>query len=436
MLRIRQDSYYRIELPWDTEEDKEKVEELKVVLDKVLQYEKTTCPFQRGFHVDLPELPQTPVRKRPRKPPEKAKRWIPTDRDWVPEDSSKAALDGSDTSSVSIYEDDDRESIMTSSTLEEHAERLEAPETNKEASPQYSGVLQRAKSFTASRSITAPQLAYRPPWSLPTETVKSDREPTGTATETVSLSSSKESFYSLEKTPSRSPTPPFVDATSLMEGNPWAHNEDKNGKHTEENGETVWTRGRHRRQTSEITVTAHSRDASEENLPVLPTGHGHVGRSLSAPSTPPLMSDSDDSFEPPLLDVPTPPDTIRLRKLTGASQRRAFSPMPRPSNLFSPPLQAPRKQLTAALVQKTCALLLGPPAHLVALMLRIAAKVANGAFGFNTYRIPRDGERIPCSWESSGDEDEWSEDDYGIPLGSLEASALRGRNLGPAWEVD
>lgn len=435
MLRIRQDSYYRIELPWDTEEDKGKVEELKVVLDKVLQYEKTACPFQRGFHVDLPELPQTPVRKRPRKRPEKAKRWIPTDREWVPEDSPRSALDGSEARSTSPYEEDDRESVLTSSTMEEDVEHVEAPITNKIAPPQYLGVLQRAKSFTTSRSITAPQLTYRLPWSLPPETVKSDREPTGSPAETVSLSS-KDSFYSLAKTPSRSPTPPFVDAASLNEDNPWAHDEDASGKHTEENEETVWTRGRHRRQASEVTVTAHSKDPSEESLSALPSEHSRGNRNLSAPSTPPLMSDSEDSFEPPLLDVPTPPDTIRLRKLTGASQRRAFSPMPRPSNLFNPPLQAPRKQLTAALVQKTYALLLGPPAHLVALMLRIAAKVANGAFGFNTYHIPREGERIPCSWESSEDEDEWSEDDYGIPLGSLEASALRRRDLGSAWEVD
>jgi hypothetical protein len=86
----------------------------------------------------------------------------------------------------------------------------------------------------------------------------------------------------------------------------------------------------------------------------------------------------------------------------------------------------PGKQFTAALVRKTCELLLGPPAHLVTIMLNIAAKISDGVFGFNTYRVRRSGEKIPCSWESD-DEDEWEEDDFGIPLGNLEGSTLRRR---------
>ena len=86
----------------------------------------------------------------------------------------------------------------------------------------------------------------------------------------------------------------------------------------------------------------------------------------------------------------------------------------------------PGKQFTAALVRKTCELILGPPAHLVTIMLNIAAKISDGVFGFNTYRVRHSGEKIPCSWESS-DEDEWEEDDFGIPLGNLEGSTLRRR---------
>jgi hypothetical protein len=151
------------------------------------------------------------------------------------------------------------------------------------------------------------------------------------------------------------------------------------------------------------------------------------------------MSDSEDSFEPPLLDVPTPPDNIRLKKLTGASQRRAYSPMPHPQNLFNPPAHASGKHMTAALMQRTCQILLGPPAHLVALMLRIAANISHGVFGFNTYRVPQETERIPCQWDSSsGDDEEWAEDDFGIPLGHLEASGLRKREPGQGrdWELD
>lgn len=42
---------------------------LRDVLDKILQFEKTPCPFERNFTVDLPERPQTPVKKRAWTPP-------------------------------------------------------------------------------------------------------------------------------------------------------------------------------------------------------------------------------------------------------------------------------------------------------------------------------------------------------------------------------
>jgi hypothetical protein len=66
-------------------------------------------------------------------------------------------------------------------------------------------------------------------------------------------------------------------------------------------------------------------------------------------------------------------------------------------------------------------------------MLKIAARISNGAFGFNTYRVRSPAERIPCSWESS-DEDDWEEDDFGIPLGNLDGQTLRRREF--SGEVD
>jgi hypothetical protein len=62
--------YYRLELPTSTPEQQEKVEELKEALCKVLKFEKTPCPFKRGFHVDLPEDAITPRRKGKWKPKE------------------------------------------------------------------------------------------------------------------------------------------------------------------------------------------------------------------------------------------------------------------------------------------------------------------------------------------------------------------------------
>jgi hypothetical protein len=63
VLRIKKFEYYRIELPTISDDDRAKVEELKVLLKKILRFERTPCPFKRGFHVDLPESDITPRRK-------------------------------------------------------------------------------------------------------------------------------------------------------------------------------------------------------------------------------------------------------------------------------------------------------------------------------------------------------------------------------------
>ena len=65
VMRVGRLKYYRIELPYATEEDKAKVQQLKDVLKRILRFEATPCPFKRGFHVDLPESATTPHRKAP-----------------------------------------------------------------------------------------------------------------------------------------------------------------------------------------------------------------------------------------------------------------------------------------------------------------------------------------------------------------------------------
>ena len=68
VLQIRKPLYWRIEVPNTSKLEKMHVEEFKNVLEKVLLFEKTPCPFERSCTVELPELPQTPVKKRPWKP--------------------------------------------------------------------------------------------------------------------------------------------------------------------------------------------------------------------------------------------------------------------------------------------------------------------------------------------------------------------------------
>lgn len=69
VLQIRRPNYWRIEVPVGNDEEIRRALVLREVLDKILQFEKTPCPFERNFTVTLPERPTTPVKKRTWTPP-------------------------------------------------------------------------------------------------------------------------------------------------------------------------------------------------------------------------------------------------------------------------------------------------------------------------------------------------------------------------------
>ncbi|KAF2012288.1 hypothetical protein BU24DRAFT_274034 [Aaosphaeria arxii CBS 175.79] len=438
VLRVRMESYYRIELPCETEEDREKAEEFKSVLSQVLQYEKTPCPFRRGYEeeIEAEEQPKTPQSRLHRKAPERAKKWL-FDKTWVPEDGPRPTTPSDSGASPSTRP------RVRRAPPEEVPEMIESPKSEPMHSP---SVRERALTFQGLRAFTLRGL--RTPSGLgkiswppvgPAEPESSPDEIGGSNVQeyvsrfsksfgNLSMMSSKDSFHSIESPGQETPSPPYVDAeTDLI--NPWAEDPDSEGFQR--------GRGRHRRQVSALTIRAQSSEPALPS-PCTPVMNVYPGLSpspggllSSPPSTPPLVSDSDeDSVEPAQMDVLTPPSAIRMRKLTGATQRRAFSPMPHPQNLFRPSLRHPTKRLTSELMRRTCELILGPPAHLVLLMLRIASKISN--FGFNTYKIRASGQKkFPGSWESS-EESEWDEDDFGIPLDNLEGVRRR-RHMG---EVD
>jgi hypothetical protein len=441
VLRVRQDSYYRIELPYEKDEDKEKIAQFKSVLAQVMQYEKTRCPFPRSFEAEEHERPQSPPRKTiKRKPSGTAKKWV-MDKTWVPEPHgarpSTSGTDVSNTSTVPSLEEDDRSNICTDgSEVVPASAEIEITRTlpkalaSKALLPRPS-VAERASIFQGLRSVTAPVRPQRTGSVSAMQRISEASPPNGSEAEKPilerqisdawSLASSADSFYSLETATPRSASPQFLDAEADLL-NPWA---DAFAKQQDEQ------RGRstHRRQISEITVRAPSSERTDPSAPVTPTAPYYSKipptglRPSSAPSTPPLVSDSDDdSIGRTSLDIPTPPDAIRMKRLTGASQKRAFSPMPPAQNLFCPPKHNPGRDFTNALVRKTYEIVLGPPAHLVTIMLRIATSISNG-FSFSTYRVR--AEKIPCSWESDDEADWADEDDFGIPLSNIREPALR-----------
>ncbi|KAI0097446.1 inheritance of peroxisomes protein 1-domain-containing protein [Nemania sp. FL0031] len=64
VLQIRRPQYWRIEVPVADPDDALRAELLRDVFDKILLFEKTECPFQRSFTVQLPDPPETPVKKK------------------------------------------------------------------------------------------------------------------------------------------------------------------------------------------------------------------------------------------------------------------------------------------------------------------------------------------------------------------------------------
>lgn len=406
MLRIRQDSYYRIELPPEGVDNQQKIEEFKAVLGKVLQYEKTACPFKAGYQVDLSSPPYTPVRTRRGNPPERAKRWK-LERIWVSEDAQHHTQGdvAEARSSSSSSDDEDRRDGEVRNTMEEKLPLQRSPSMQTDV--QGLKPIPRPLDFSSTRSVTAPpQLLTRQPTSLTATTLPS-MEPVA---QYASSASSTDSFYSFNDYASASPpSSPDTDSPSPTASSYALQTEN------------LMSKPRHKRDISDVTITIDMQIANSLESPSILS---EDARSPSPPPTPTLISDSDDASDPPWSDALTPPENFRLHRLPPGSCRRTLSPLPHPANLFTPPTKTSKRQLSTALIQKTYALLLGPPAHLVALMIRIAARIANGTSGVYPYDVNAKERKIPCTWESSGDEeDEWDEDDCGIPLGDIQSDS-------------
>ncbi|MCJ1376060.1 hypothetical protein MMC20_007298 [Loxospora ochrophaea] len=431
VLRIRSNNYYRIELPNSSSWDKEKAEELKLVLAKVLQYELTPCPFKRGFTVDLPEPPSTPVRKRPWKPQERPKSMLEEKTNESSTTSEKIKKTESESSSAEST-DDDRSSDVTEDSVQ-------TPREAQDSSPSFWDPLKtptRPVPMNTSRSVTAPQLTLKT--SSPSKFPPSLQGAPIPENDTASLSSSIDSFHSIHSFHSPisplPPSPPYSDPPSP----PLSQSPTKDPTIS-----VSRIRQNHQRDLSEITVTGNeSSSLWDLSTPTQPKPQPQLSQpstSPVSPETPALTnstssSQSDDTWSS-ALSLPSPPSL----------HRRTHSPLPSSANLYTPRTDMGH-HLTTAILQKTCSFLMGPPAQLVALMLNIAAKIARGALRGSSFGYGSSGQKIPCSWdysdaeeegEGADDDDEWDEDDYGISLRPIPSKERRRRSeMEGSWEID
>lgn len=459
VLRVATNMYYRIELPNTCQAENHKVEELKLILTKVLRYELTPCPFKRGFTVELPELPITPVRLRPWQP-------RPRLRPVTLAGSSAAGGKEYDDSDIQEQESADNSSgentvpIFESRTVAEYqlstsnvssavgsdidhhdeilndtisfAKTLDAG--NFEEPDMFKTPIQ-PKSLRRGRNITAPQLSLRTP---PSSNIAAVQYPTvDTRNSLPSGASSSDSFHSFHSPISPlPPSPPYSNPSSPF---PNAENDAMKLRRTRS----------FRQESSKATET--------EEGPVL-WDITNVEGDRSSPTfskAPTLINDGAYQSEDSWPEAPTPSPSTQIRHRRQVPPRRQTpSPLPLPANLYSPGCHLSGHHLTTAILQKTCSLLLGPPIQLVALMLNIAAKIARGAYRGASFGYGESGQKIPCSWdfsdaedgegEGEGDDDDsdedpgWEEDDFGVSLGAnlTNSRNARPQKVGSAWEID
>lgn len=456
VLSVGHNNFYRIELPNTSPAEKQKVEEFKVILPRLLQYEVTPCPFKRGFTVDLPEPPKTPPRKRPwqprqRPPPSKLEthnaqleKYNDTDsvtHDQEVEDNSSsesnlAALDPRSSSSVDGYALSSSEmSSAEGSVVDSGSEATDyVASTVKKLNaagyekPDIYNTPPRPKLLKTGRTITAPlQLTLRT--SPPSNTTTDKPLPADTRNEPSSLSSSMDSFHSFHSPISPlPPSPPYSDPASPS---PNPEDDRINLRRTRS----------HKRDPSELTVTAEF--PGVWNTAGFETTEDMRTSSPILPETPTLIDDAASQSEDTWSEAITPSPLAELRNRRPARRRQTLSPLPSPANLHTPRSRLSGHHLTTAILQKTCSLLLGPPVQLVALMLNIASKIAHGSYCGAAFGYADSGQKIPCSWDFSDVDDDsdgegWEEDDFGVSLSNLTSSRnVRAKEMSSgSWEID
>ncbi|KAF2152597.1 hypothetical protein K461DRAFT_313257 [Myriangium duriaei CBS 260.36] len=418
-LRVLPNQYYRIELPGVTDEDLVLVEELKVTLQKVLHYERTACPFKRGFSVELPETPQTTPRRKSRVVSGPAKKWKlngvwrPDNEDgWEPENASEKSCE-----TESEEQQKDTQFSQDSSMVKKEEEEEEEEETDKNPQePSWDSSddsdletprPRRMSNLRSTRSVTAPPK--------------------------LTLIASPPSKISIGTNPQSS------GIADILSGD--AEDESSAGlKEPEQilnNGETARPASKTSSEDISVDLQAALQSSLQDDCPPSAisqttdigimseddTVEGHIWSGISTPS---LSSDSEGHSWG---EIVTPPETLRVKKNRNVPKVDTLSQR-------SVSRRGSRESQTAladGIMRKTVGIFLGPPAHLVSMMLKIASKISTGAFNF-TIRSPMGTpQRVPGSWYLADDQDEWDIDDYGFPVGlpgSAQKRAIRN------WTVD
>ncbi|KAI4728273.1 hypothetical protein E4T49_03972 [Aureobasidium sp. EXF-10728] len=509
-MRVLPNTYYRIELPGTTQEDLDHVEQLKKTLAKVLYYERTACPFQRGFGEDLPEMPSRNSRRLSREFIEPAKRWR-LDKVWRPEgaeldepqllhpDRSKSrSTSRSDTEcseaddSVKSEEESGKEQDTRPTSRGDKAPQLSGPfpstrlaamrsvtappQLSLESSPpsKVNKVRKMAGMFDQTARDTAPPLVrplssalaprlpptpesplYSPDYHIH-EDITSDAQPNPIPTRPVTVMVEENKDPSLRE--------PLIVVEQIDDETELGRTGDTTYSNLPKEANATITETLSLEEPQEQTVAGAPNPMEEETDERTPTISETKQQPLPSPTeeTPtthnPTASPSTTTTEAtcttftasspalsttslstatswstlPVLTPSEATDLLRQRRNPSSRSPSPSSSTPHPSQTQTPAKStstsstALTKTSPALLVRKTCALFLGPPANLVATMLRIAARlVASGALNLAEPAFHdmfaaggaaaaataagrlRGHRRVPGSWDLSDDDEDW-----------------------------
>jgi hypothetical protein len=436
-LKGREDSFYRFELPNATASQKEDVEKFKRVIASLLRYEKTPCPFRDGFQ-DTPETPPTPVRRLSLQPRSPAKKWR-LSKVWEPEDSPlrsvKTAFSGKSEdeplpSPAHSWDGVSEGSKHTSDVIEWRETSLDGPPPGLIPDVQAPSRDTKNNLYSTTKSADDLNRSFRNPLPKHLLAIRSATAPPQLTLQASPPSNSHKSLAPISQPPSTHPAPPSTLSPLSAD-----------------DAETASISSSHDSFYSATSVGDEScvdhaapvQDFEFVEMPLRPPPINTHTRNISIgsstidtpraitsgfavePATPTLISDvSSNSDGLSVGTTGSPPTTIRLRHtkvpVDPFDDEAAADDAPRKLSILSPTLPAGGfNPLGTALIQKTYSLLMGPPAHLIALMLQIAARIV--------HRLPQGAAmRIPGAWEGGegffddDDDDDEDEDDFGFPL--------------------
>lgn len=415
---MRPDTYYRLELPVDSEEDLGLVERLRDTLRKVLQYERTLCPFQRGFSVDLPEAPE----RRPRKPSAHirgpAKRWK-LEGVWRPEGGDvRHSPRSSDTESTDG--DPGEQDLLLDLRRDQHTPVESQTDSDVGLRP---GVPIRPGSLAGARSLTAPpQLTttFSPPSKPPVTVIREE-----TIEETDNTTRTTLAPLQLSGLP---PTPDSLLDKDLSPFTAMTNPEATESENTLEPSEASPSRA-----DSPATV--------QNEGPLVVEKRSEPEQTIKAERPAHVLKESGSAarlreFSRGSRDAPSNAVRQRRKKTPSSTSLASSSSDSAASRLYRTRSSESQRALANGIVQKTCAIVLGPPANLVSLMLRIAARFAKGAMDITVHSPAGSHRKVPGSWDLSEDEDDWDIDDYGFPIAKTSAVASAQSGLGKAWQIE